>query len=47
MGLDGTPNPGGIALNSFVILMLPMAAMLASTFELGSMEGQFSSPFDC
>jgi len=46
MGLDGTPNPGGIALNSFV-LMLPMAAMLASTFELGSMEGQFSSPFDC
>jgi hypothetical protein len=47
MRLDGTTNPGGSAVNSFVILMLSMAVMLASTFELGSMEGQFSSPFDC
>ena len=34
-------------MNSFIILILPLAVMLASTFELGSMEGQSSSPFDC
>jgi hypothetical protein len=34
-------------MKSVLILILPLAAMWASTFELGSMEGQFSSPFDC
>jgi hypothetical protein len=33
-------------MKSAFLLLVPLAALFATTLEIGSMEGSFSSPFD-